>query len=681
LASTRTGRASGTQDSSIYKVLACLLVCVLQLLVYTAQAADDLPAIQAALAKQTVDPALPLAEMKAFLSARIIQPPRVTNKAAWQQDAKKLRRDALDRIVFRGRAAAWRDAPAKVEWLDTIPADKIGPHSGYTIRKFRYEALPGMWIPGLLYQPEKPSGKMPLALHVNGHDPIGKAVGYKQIRSINLAKRGMLVLNVEWFGMGQLRTDGFAHGRMNQLELCGASGLAPFYLAMSRALDLGLALDGVDPTRVAVSGLSGGGWQTILISSLDERVTLANPVAGFGSFHTNIAYGDMGDSEQAPTDLAALADYTHLVALRAPRPTLLTYNIKDDCCFQSGHALEPLLNAARPIFNLYGAGFDLRAHVNHDPGTHNFEQDNREQFYAFLGDQFFRGEQNYPRTEIACQDEVKTPAELEVPLPENNVDFSKLAASLAAAIPASDKANGKQPTAPQQQERRQQLARFLRVPSYEVTSSKHETVSHENRQAESYQLKIGGHWTVPATEFVHTTKASAAPVILIADAGSAAHAGEVERLLAAGHPVLTVDPLLWGASKIKAEDPDYLYPLFLASVGERPLGLQAAQLAAIARWRDADRSSNADRPLKLIAIGPRASAAALVASALEPNAIGSVELVDALTSFRQIVERNLPVEAMPELFAFGLLEEFDVPRLVELSAPREVRFRASSETK
>src|SRR5262249_52356249 len=159
-------------------------------------------------------------------------------------------------------------------------------------------------------------------------------VNYKQLRSINLAKRGLLVLNVEWFGMGQLRTNGFAHGRMNQLDLCGASGLAPFYLALERALDVGLALEHADPKRVVVSGLSGGGWQTILISSLDERVTLANPVAGYGSFHTNIAFDDMGDSEQAPTDMAMLADYTHLTALRAPRPTLLTYNAADECCFK-----------------------------------------------------------------------------------------------------------------------------------------------------------------------------------------------------------------------------------------------------------------------------------------------------------------------------------------------------------
>ena len=60
-----------------------------------------------------------------------------------------------------------------------------------------------------------------------------------------------------------------------------------------------------DVERVAMAGLSGGGWQTILLSSLDRRVTLANPVAGYSSFKTRVEYfSDLGDSEQTPTDLA-----------------------------------------------------------------------------------------------------------------------------------------------------------------------------------------------------------------------------------------------------------------------------------------------------------------------------------------------------------------------------------------
>ena len=57
---------------------------------------------------------------------------------------------------------------------------------------------------------------------------------------------------------------------------------------MTRGLDLLLAYPNADPKRVAVSGLSGGGWQTIFVSGLDPRVTLSNPVAGYSSFRTRI---------------------------------------------------------------------------------------------------------------------------------------------------------------------------------------------------------------------------------------------------------------------------------------------------------------------------------------------------------------------------------------------------------
>jgi cephalosporin-C deacetylase-like acetyl esterase len=42
---------------------------------------------------------------------------------------------------------------------------------------------------------------------------------------------------------------------------------------MARALDILLHHDHADPERVAVAGLSGGGWQTIFFSALDTRVT------------------------------------------------------------------------------------------------------------------------------------------------------------------------------------------------------------------------------------------------------------------------------------------------------------------------------------------------------------------------------------------------------------------------
>ena len=203
-----------------------------------------------------------LRDVQRFCDSRVARMPAVASAAQWDQEAQQLRAAVLEQIVYRGHAVAWRDATTHVQWLETISGG-----SGYHIKKLRYEVLPNMWIPALLYEPDDLRERVPAILNVNGHSPEGKVYEPKQLRCINQARRGMLALNVEWVGMGQLRTPGFNHGSMNQLDLCGTSGLAPYYLAMKRALDVLLSLEYADPNRVAVTGLSGGGWQTIFISA------------------------------------------------------------------------------------------------------------------------------------------------------------------------------------------------------------------------------------------------------------------------------------------------------------------------------------------------------------------------------------------------------------------------------
>jgi hypothetical protein len=48
----------------------------------------------------------------------------------------------------------------------------------------RYEVNPGLWIPALLYEPEKVAGKAPVILNTNGHEGTCVANDYIQIRCI-----------------------------------------------------------------------------------------------------------------------------------------------------------------------------------------------------------------------------------------------------------------------------------------------------------------------------------------------------------------------------------------------------------------------------------------------------------------------------------------------------------------
>jgi len=608
-------------------------------------------AIAALLGTPIIDTNLPLAEVQAYTEHRVPLMPPVKSVGEWEKLAKQMREDSLDKVVFRGKAAEWRKQKTRVEWLETIPG---GP--GYRIRKLRYEAVPGFWIPALLYEPENLAGKVPVMLNVNE------------------VKRGMLALNPEWIGMGQLRGTNYQHYRMNQLDLCGTSGVSPFYLAMARGLDILLAHKNADPSRVAVSGLSGGGWQTIFISSLDTRVTLANPVAGYSSFRTRARFlEDLGDSEQTPCDLATVADYAHLTAMRAPHPTLLTFNAKDNCCFASPHAIQPLVDAAAPIFKLYGRESALRTHVNYDPGDHNFGQDNRQAFYGIVGDFFARDDDSFSTLEIPSESEVKTYEELQVTLPENNANFNSIARDLSEDLPRQPKLpTGKGAADKWQQTNREKLRQIVRAKHSTAVANRGGSKSSENIEAVFWKIQIDDEWTVPAVEL--KSQQPKGTTILVADGGRRSVATEAQALLDKGERVLSVDPFYFGESKIRSHD--YLFALLVAAVGERPLGVQAGQIAAIARLSKTHFNSG---PVRLRAIGPRSSMFALIAAALETNAIASVELSGAMDSLKQVIETNDSVNRTPELFCFGLLEAFDIQHIVALVAPRPVHFANASD--
>lgn len=623
----------------------------------TAATARQDEALDAALARPILKPGQPVTEVRSYLDGRLPRFEAPPSAEAWTATAEQLRQDVLAKVVFRGEAATWRDAKCKVEWLDTIDG---GP--GYRIRKLRYEAIPGFWIPALLYEPEKLDGKVPVVLNVNGHDANGKAADYKQIRCINEAKRGMLALNVEWVGMGQLRGEENQHGLINAIDLCGTSGIAIHYLAMSRALDLLLEHPHADADRVAVAGLSGGGWQTIFFSALDTRVTLSNPVAGYSGFRTRIHYlSDLGDSEQTPTDLATVADYTHLTAMRAPRPTLLTFNLKDNCCFAAPHALPPLIDAAWPIYAQYGKPNHLRVHVNEDPGTHNFLLDNRQAFYRMLGDHFRPDDKDDRADEIASDREVKTAEQLEVKLPETNLSLNAIARKLSDKLPKSNEGGTKA-------EQVGELKQTIRLPDIAWKAEKVGDESAGSLRIRRWTLRVNGAWTVPVVELTRG-ETSKGTTILLADRGRASAAKLAGERLDQGHTVLAIDPFYFGEAVPKERD--YLWTLVLSTVGDRPLGLQAAQVAAVAQWA----RSRGDESVTVAAQGPRTSTVALVAAAVEEQAIGGLVLIDPLESLRTWIDRVTPYTAAPEQFCFGLLAHTDLPELQRRIAPRPIEIR------
>jgi hypothetical protein len=340
----------------------------------------------------------------------------------------------------------------------------------------------------------------------------------------------------------------------------------------------------------------------------------------------------------------------------APNPVQLTHNARDNCCFRADYALAPLLLAARPIFALYGDAGRLRFHANFDAG-HNYGLENREALYRLLKEFFFAANPGFSAEELPSAAEVRSPEQMRVPLPADNEDFHTVASKLSRTLPRSPAA-ATDPAA-----RRARLREITRWTDYGATAHQVNIRDQSGVAITATRLSLDGVWTVPVLEFAEG--GSTGTTVVLADAGKSTLANEIQQLLQQKRRVVAIDPFYFGESRIETRD--YLFALLASALGERPLGIQAGQVAAVARWLKQKYG-----PVSLAAYGPRTSLIALVAAAVETEAVRDVKLVRPLASLREVIQRDLTMVDAPELFCFGLLEEFDMPQLSALVSPRPV---------
>ncbi len=232
-----------------------------------------------------------------------------TSVEAWQTRSTELRRQVL---VSQG---LW-PMPTKQPLKPTIHG-RI-EQNGYTIEKVFFESMPGFFVTGNLYRPIGRSGKLPGVLCPHGHwekgrfydcglDAVRKQIvqgaerfedggrSPMQSRCVQLARMGCVVFHYDMIGYADSQQitreiiHGFAKQRpdMNHAEdwglfspraesrLQSAMGLQTFNSI--RALDFLMSLPNIDSERIAVTGASGGGTQTFILSAIDPRVQVAFP--------------------------------------------------------------------------------------------------------------------------------------------------------------------------------------------------------------------------------------------------------------------------------------------------------------------------------------------------------------------------------------------------------------------
>ena len=502
---------------------------------------------------------------------------------------------------------------------------------------------------------------------------MGKAAEYEQKRCINFAKRGILTLSLEWLACGELvqpAAEGDnAHWVAADLDLVGANAVGLFYLAMRRGLDYLYERPSVDRARLGMTGLSGGGWQTIVLSSLDKRVSVAVPVAGYASLVSELdraAYGD--DIEQIPTDFFVGLDYPHLTAMRAPRPTLPIFNAEDDCCFRAAIVKPYVFNQVVPFFELFDKPNNLGWHENRDPGTHNYQLDNRLQAYRFFAQHF-----GLPaiRDEIPADADLKSYEELVVGLPKDNLTIIGLAKQLALGIerpPIPSNANAKSEWVRSEREKLRELVRYraasLKHP-WAVANTKDKGVETRSYRFElNNGLSATGVWVKAIT-----TPDDAPATVVLKDEGKASAAAEVSERVNRGEQVLALDLMFTGDASPEdpqAKDkPEYLAQL-MATTGDRALGIEVSQLIAITQWL---RKTGHTSKTRLECTGMRNQVRALIASALEPTLYSELVVHQGIRSLSYLLDAPVSFDRAPDLFCLDLFKEFDLARVAALVEP------------
>jgi dienelactone hydrolase len=600
-------------------------------------------------------------QLRQYLFLRSPTLPRPDGAERWSAEAARIRKHLLDEVIFHGWPRAWVESAPQVEDLGVFYSGE-----GYRMRKLRYEIVPGFQSTAILYEPQDLHGKIPAVLNLNGHEyEMGKAVEYKQKRCINLAKRGMLALSPEWLSCGELNQPENRHEFGSHLDLVGANAVGLFYLAMRRGLDYLYDHPNVDRSRIGVTGLSGGGWQTILLGALDERVSVAIPVAGYGAFASKVERkSDYGDIEQIPSDFHVQVDYSHLTAMRAPRPTLLIYNAEDDCCYRASLMKPDLYDGIKPFFSLFHRDDAFAWHENVDPGTHNYQLDNRLQAYRFLSTHF-----GMPliEHEIPVDGEIKNYADLIVGLPRDNLTVLGLAKKMARSnnrgpIPSSPDARA-QWVGPQ----RTKLKHVIR---YERVDVEHawalEATKNLGLETRSYRFRFTNGLSATGVWIKATTSSATFPAtIILNDNGKKAAANDISDRLNRGEQVLVVNLLFTEDASPNAYDRE-TFVLMLATIGQRAIGIEGAQLIALGQWL---QNASGSRHIRLESDGIRSQITALIASGLGQELFSPVVIRDGMRSFQYLLDKPVPYQAAPDLFCLDLYNEFDIDYLAALAQP------------
>ena len=285
-----------------------------------------------------------------------------SNQDEWNQRSARVKQQILE-------GAKLNPLPERTP-LGTV-IHKKRTYDGYSVESAAFEALPGFFVYGSLYRPQT-EGPHPGVLCPHGHARGPEGGRYRadqQHRCATLARMGAVVFSYDMIGFGDSEHLGWDHGHPQALTLQTWSSI--------RAIDFLQSLEDVDSERIAVTGCSGGGTQTFLLTALDERVKVAVPVVMVSAHFFGGCHCESGMPIHKTAELET--NNVEFAALAAPRPLLLV-SVGGDWTKNTPRVEMPYI---RGVYELFGKT-ELAENAHFPNQQHGYQFMKRQAMYPFL---------------------------------------------------------------------------------------------------------------------------------------------------------------------------------------------------------------------------------------------------------------------------------------------------------